>query len=142
MATAIALNSLGGVRMLLDFKADPNLMEGTGNRPLQSALDMEHFRVAELLLDHGSDPWAIDGGGGNFGSSLDAAMLTRSGEEEAARNRLRVRRTRLGWPAPAPSPTEVRALALAGKWPPANARAKPVPVEVLALIRKRAERDR
>ncbi|QJU59908.1 hypothetical protein HL653_21100 [Sphingomonas sp. AP4-R1] len=143
MATAIALNSIGAVRLLLDHKADPNRMEATGNRPLQSALDMEHFRIAELLLDRGADPWAIDAGGGNLGSALDAPMLTRSAEEEAARARLRGRRKTLRWPVPAPDPARVRALALAGEWPPAAARAKgakPVPEAVLALIRRRAER--
>lgn len=142
MSTAIALNSLGAVRLLLDFKADPNLMESTGNRPLQSALDMEHFRIAELLLDRGADPWAIDGGGGNLASSLDVPMLTRSADEEAARDRLRARRAKLAWPTPTPDPAQVRALALAGKWPPAGVRANPVPPEVLALIRRRAEQGR
>ena len=137
ITTAIELNSLGGVRMLLDFRADPNLAERTGNRPLQTALDMEHFRVAELLLDRDANPWAIDGGGANLGSSLASPMGTLAPEESAARARLIKRLARLGWPNPAPSPAEVRALALAGKWPPSQARAAgaaAVPADVLALL--------
>lgn len=140
-STAIELNSLGAVRLLLDFHADPNVMEATGNRPLQTALDMEHFRIAELLLDRGADPWAIDGGGGNLGSSLATPMLTRSSEEAAARERLRARLTKLRWPSPAPGVAEVRTLALAGRWPPV-AGAAPVPEAVMVLLRRRAERHR
>lgn len=139
ITTAIELNSLGGVRMLLDFRADPNLAERTGNRPLQTALDMEHFRIAELLLDRDADPWAIDGGGANLGSSLASPMVTSAPEESAARARLIQRLARLGWPRPTPSPAEVRALALAGKWPPKQARAggaAAVPADVLALLRR------
>jgi len=143
LTTAIELNSLGGVRMLLDFHADPNVTENTGNRPLQTALDMEHFRIAELLLDRGADPWALDGSGGNLGSSLAEPMVTMAPEEAAARARLVKRLDRIGWPRPAPKVAKVRTLALAGKWPPQTARvrgAKPVSEQVLALIRRRSAR--
>ncbi|MEG3175302.1 ankyrin repeat domain-containing protein [Sphingomonas sp. RB3P16] len=136
--TAIALNSLDGVRMLLDFHADPNVAERTGNRPLHTALDMERFRIAELLLDRGGDPWAIDVGGANLATSTHTPMLTADAAEAAAQRRLASRVTKLGWPDPAPSPREIRVLALAGKWPPAAARAKgaaAVPARVLETIR-------
>ena len=84
LRTAITLNSLGAVRMLLDFRVDPDIMEATGNRPLHTALDMEHFRVAELLLDRGADPWAIDSGGANLGTAATTKMLTDSAEEAEA----------------------------------------------------------
>lgn len=138
LRTAIALNSLGAVRMLLDFRADPNVVEATGNRPLHTALDMEHFRIAELLLDRGADPWAIDGGGANLGTAATTAMLTNSAEEAAAQRRLAERLGKLGWPEPAPSFREVRAAAASGNWPPAAAGAAPVPPEVLALIKANA----
>ncbi|KRC81383.1 hypothetical protein ASE13_03030 [Sphingomonas sp. Root241] len=141
LRTAITLNSLGAVRMLLDFRADPNAMEATGNRPLHTALDMEHFRIAELLLDRGADPWAIDSGGGNLGSAATTRMLTESAEEAEARRRLAARLKKLGWPEPAPSPREVREAAAGGNWPPAAARAagaQQVPPAVLALIKSNA----
>nr|WP_243853057.1 ankyrin repeat domain-containing protein [Sphingomonas naasensis] len=139
LRTAIALNSLGAVRMLLDFRADPNVMEATGNRPLHTALDMEHFRIAELLLDRGADPWAIDSGGANLGTAATTPMLTDSAEEAQAQHRLAARLAKLGWPDPAPSSRDVRAAAAAGNWPPAGAAgAKPVQPEVLALIKANA----
>lgn len=120
LRTAIALNSLGGVRLLLDFRANPNVAEGTGNRPLHTALDMEHFRIAELLLDRGADPWAIDNGGANLGTAVSTPMLTDVLDEAEAQKRLAARAVRLGWPSPAPTPREVRAAALAGDWPPSK----------------------
>ncbi|MDT8757388.1 ankyrin repeat domain-containing protein [Sphingomonas psychrotolerans] len=141
LRTAITLNSLGAVRMLLDFRADPNVMEATGNRPLHTALDMEHFRIAELLLDRGADPWAIDSGGANLGTAATTKMLTDSAEEAEAQRRLTSRLNQLGWPQPAPSSREVRNAAIRGEWPPASAKgAKPVPPEVLALIKANAAR--
>lgn len=138
LRTAITLNSVGAVRMLLDFRADPNVMEATGNRPLHIALDMEHFRIAELLLDRGGDAWAIDSGGANLGTAVTTKMLTRSAEEAEARRRLAERLEKLGWPEPVPSPREVRLAAASGNWPPSAARAggaPSVPPAVLALIK-------
>jgi len=118
LRTAIELNSLGGVRMLLDFHADPNVQESNGRRPLHIALDTEHFRIAELLLDRGADPWAVDHGGANLGSSVVAPMATNAPPEDAARQRLRARLARIGWPEPVPSFADVRTLAFEGRWPP------------------------
>jgi hypothetical protein len=141
LRTAISLNSVGAVRMLLDHRADPDVMEATGNRPLHTALDMEHFRVAELLLDRGADPWAIDSGGANLGTAVTTKMLTDSAEEAEAQRRLAARLAKLGWPDPVPSFREVRNAALRGEWPPASAKgARPVPPEVLALIKANASR--
>jgi len=139
LRTAITLNSLGAVRMLLDFRADPEVMEATGNRPLHIALDMEHFRIAELLLDRGADPWAIDSGGANLGTAATTKMLTDSAEEAEAQRRLAARLQKLGWPEPVPSFREVRNAALRGEWPPASVKgAKPVPPDVLAIIKANA----
>ncbi|AQR73317.1 hypothetical protein BXU08_06365 [Sphingomonas sp. LM7] len=140
MRTAITLNSLGAVRMLLDFRADPEVMEATGNRPLHTALDMEHFRIAELLLDRGADAWAIDSGGANLGTAATTKMLTDSAEEAQAQQRLAAQLKKLGWPEPVPSFREVRNAAAAGQWPPAGTGAKPVPAEVLAILKANAQR--
>ncbi len=121
LRTAIELNSLGGVRMLLDFHADPNAMESNARRPLHIALDTEHFRIAELLLDRGADPWAVDHGGANLGSALVAPMVTRAPEEDAARRRLLARLPQIGWPQPVPGFADVRKLAAEGHWPPPHA---------------------
>ncbi len=138
MRTAIGLNSLAGVAMLLDAGADPNLAERTGARALHTALDMERFRIAELLIDRGADPWAIDAGGANLATSAATPMMTDDVAEAAAQRRLTGRVAALGWPQPAPDPRAIRALALAGSWPPASAKAPPVLPAVLKLIGERA----
>jgi hypothetical protein len=104
---------------------------------------MEHFRIAELLLDRGAQAWAIDSGGANLGTAATTKMLTDSLEEAEAQHRLAERLKKLGWPEPAPSSREVRAAAASGNWPPATARAAgaaAVPAEVLALIKANAAR--
>lgn len=135
---AIASGSMGGVRMLLDFRADVNAMDELGNRPLHTALDMERFLIAELLLDRGADPWAIDSGGANLGSSVQEVMITNKPDEAAAQQRLQQRLARIGWPSPPPSPEQVRRLALDGQWPPAGIKAPRVPEFVLRIMAKNA----
>jgi hypothetical protein len=109
--TAITVNALDAIRMLLDSGMDPNVMEATGNRPLHTAVDMEHFPAAELLLDRGADPWAIDSSGANLASSATMPMATSSAAEESAQLLLAARARSLGRPMPVPSP---RAIARSG----------------------------
>ena len=132
--TAIAAGSAGGVRMLLDFRGDANIADRLGHRPLLIALDTERFAIAELLLDRGADPWAIDSSGGNLGTAAYTPMVTTDPAEAEAQRRLRTRLPPLGWPAPPPSPEQVRALALRHQWPPAGAKAPPVAPALLAVI--------
>jgi hypothetical protein len=120
LRTAIERNSPGAVRMLIDFRADVNAAERNGRRPLHIALDMERFRIAEILLDRGADPWAVDFSGANLGSAVVAPMVHASPEEEAARGRLRLRLRQIGWPEPVPDSAEVREKVAAGRWPPAR----------------------
>lgn len=141
MSTAIALGSVGGVRLLLDGGADVNAHERTGNTALLTALDMDQFATAELLLARGADAWAIDTGGGNLGSSVTRPMVSTDKAQAAARDRLAARLPSIGWPSPVPTTAQVKALALEGAWPPAGARnARPVPADVLAIMRTNAAR--
>ena len=45
---------LGLVRLLLDHGADPNIVSGDGNTPLDVALSINATRIVELLLAHGA----------------------------------------------------------------------------------------
>ncbi|WP_457311718.1 ankyrin repeat domain-containing protein [Sphingomonas sp. UYAg733] len=139
MRAAIAANSVGAVRLLLDFGADLRAAGPTGTRALQVALDMERFRIAELLLDRGADPWAIDASGANLGTSVTTAMFTAVSEEEASQARLAQRALALGWPNPALTPGQIREAALSGNWPPPGIKAAPMPADILALLVARAK---
>ncbi len=44
------------VKLLLQFNADPNVINANGLSPLHKAIDCGHYEVAELLLDHKADP--------------------------------------------------------------------------------------
>jgi uncharacterized protein len=136
--TATALGSRGGIRLLLDHKADPNVRDRVGGSPLQTALDMERFAIAELLIDRGADPWAIDVTGGNLATAVTGRVVTSNAEDDAARRRLAAALPRMGWPAPPPAPAEVRRLALDGAWPPAGVKARPVPPALLSLMAQNA----
>lgn len=133
---AIALNSLGAVRLLLDHGASVNRADRTGGNPLESAVAMGNFRIAELLLERGADPWAV----GVNGDTV-AAVLVRSGRpaeaaEAQARDRVEARLRAAGWRMPPPSAETVRTQVLAGRWPPSGARngRRPSP-ELVARMR-------
>lgn len=119
--TATALGSTAGVRMLLDQGADPNTLGPLARRPLHIALDMEQFVVAELLLDRGADPWAIDASGANLATGASTPMVSGSLVDAVAQARLRDRVRKLRWPEPFPTPSEAAARAAAGDWPPTRA---------------------
>lgn len=116
--TAIALGSSGGVRMLLDRGLDPDLTGALARRPLHVALDMEQFTIAELLIDRGADPYAIDAAGANLATAATTPMVTTSVVEAGAQARLRERLAALRWPEPHPAPPALVAMAATGNWPP------------------------
>ncbi len=115
---AIALGSASGVKMLLDFGGDPNARGALDRRPLHIALDMERFRIAEMLIDAGADLWAVDSGGANLGTAVTTPMVTQDRNERAAQIRLSTRAVLAGWPDPAPTPVEIKEAVSAGRWPP------------------------
>ncbi|KQT34994.1 hypothetical protein ASG29_02335 [Sphingomonas sp. Leaf412] len=115
---AIAQGSAGGVRLLLDHGLDADVRDELDRRPLHVALDMERFGIAELLLDRGADPFAVDAAGANLATALATPMVTDDAEEAAARDRLRARLPALGWPDPAPVPRDLLARVADGRWPP------------------------
>lgn len=133
---AIALNSSGAVRLLLDHGANVNFAGRLGDRPLHAAIDMERYRLAELLLDRGADPWAIDAGGASLGHAVAQPLTRPDAAEDQARQRLQAKVRALGWPDPAPTHREIRALALQGAWPPEAARSAGAPALRPELVEK------
>ena len=118
---AIALNSLGAVRLLLDHGADVNRADRTGGTPLEAAVAMRNYRIAELLLERGADPWAVGVNGDTIASALNAPIRPADPIESQAESRVKARLTAAGWRFPPPSAQAVRADVLAGRWPPPGA---------------------
>ena len=128
---AIALNSLGAVRLLLDQGADVNRADRTGGVPLESAVAMQNYRIAELLLERGADPWAVGVNGDTIAAAVAAPVRPGEPEEAQARERVLTRLQAAGWRMPPPSPQAVRAEVMAGRWPPAGAQGGRTPAPEL-----------
>jgi hypothetical protein len=107
----------GGVMTLIRNKADTAWVGRFGDGYLQDAVDMEQFRIAELLVDAGANLWQVSGAGAVPAQSLVGAAILDNKENEAARARLRAKAKRPELPWPPPKPPELRALILGGKWP-------------------------
>jgi uncharacterized protein len=124
LKAAIGLNSLGAVRLLLQHGAKINAHDATGAAPLRLAVEQQNFRIAELLLEKGADPWAVGSNGETVGTVLAGPMRPGEPEEQAARPRVLETLKKAGWTVPGgPDAKETRRLVLTGAWPPQQARA-------------------
>ncbi len=118
MREIISLSAKGGVMTLLRHGADVNWVDQFGNDHLDTALSMEQFVIAEMLVQRGANLWRIMGAG-----SIPAWVLTKpnimelSQEEAAARQRLLelAKKSPLDWPPP--DPVTVRKMVIANLWP-------------------------
>ncbi len=141
LKAAIGLNSLGAVRLLLQHGARINDHDATGATPLRLAVEQQNFRIAELLLEKGADPWAVGSNGETVGTVLSGPMRPGEPEEQAARPRVLDGLKAAGWRIPgAPDAKETRRLVLTGAWPPLEARAagwkNPPPADVADRMRR------
>lgn len=124
LKAAIGLNSLGATRLLLRHGAKVDDHDATGATPLRLAVEQQNFRIAELLLEKGADPWAVGSNGETVGTVLAGPMRPGEPEEQAARPRVLEALKKAGWRIPgAPDAKQTRRLVLTGAWPPAEARA-------------------
>lgn len=105
-------------RLLLYYRANPNWHDGTDTSILQSVVDMDAMRVAEILIAAGADPWAVGTDGALPARGISEPLRLHSGEEEAARQRLIALLRTPGAPWPPPDPKTVRALIADNRWPP------------------------
>ena len=141
LKAAIGLNSLGAIRLLLQHGAKVDDHDATGATPLRLAVEQQNFRIADLLLEKGADPWTVGGNGETVGTVLAGPMRPGEPEEQAARPRVLEALKKAGWRIPGgPDAKQTRRLVLTGAWPPAEARAagwkRPPPDEVTARMRR------
>jgi hypothetical protein len=138
MFEATAFGNLGAVMTLLRHGLDTAWEDEFGNGHLQTAVDMEQFRIAELLIDKGANPWRIGGAGNMAAQSFDRPLIRPNAEEDAARLRLgvkaRAQSAAAGVDWPPPNFVTVRTKVLAGEWPtPAMKSLGAVPLTPIAM---------
>ena len=108
----------GGVVTLLRHGLDVKWVDKFGNDHLDTALSMEQYVIAELLVQRGANLWRIMGAGSLPAWALNKPAVTQlSAEEGAARDRLLSIAQKSNLPWPAPDPVTVRKMVLANLWP-------------------------
>jgi hypothetical protein len=126
-----AFQQVGGVMMLLRYGLDLNWQDQFGNGYLQTAVNMEQYRIAELLIAKGASPWQISGGGAMPVQLMSAPLILENAVENEARLRLLAKieadakEKNLPWPPP--DFKTVRKMVLLGKWPTKEMLASGVP---------------
>jgi hypothetical protein len=131
MEEITAFRQVGGVMMLLRHGADVNWQDEFGYGYLQTAVGMEQFRIAELLIQKGASLWRITGDGGMPVQRLLVPLILENPTEDNARLRLlaaaEADAKAKGLPWPPPDFKTVRKMVLRGLWPTPAMRAAGVP---------------
>ncbi len=118
MREIIAYSAKGGAMTLLRYKLDVEWVDKFGDDHLDTALSMEEYVIAELLVQRGANLWRIMGAGSLPAWALNKVpVIELSAEQSAARDRLIALAKRSNLPWPAPDPVTVRNMVLANKWP-------------------------
>jgi ankyrin repeat protein len=148
MTEITSFNHVGGVMMLLRHGLDVNWEDQFGDNHLQSALAMENYRIAELLIEKGSNPWRIGGGGALPAQYFTRPMVIENSPDNEARLRLLAKAetdaSLKGFPWPPPNLKTVRKMVLMGKWPTKEmlaAGVPPVSPIVMAHMRERFSKE-
>ena len=143
-----SFQQVGGVMMLLRHGLDVNWEDEFGFTHLQTALGMEQYRIAELLIEKGSNPWRIGTGGAIPAQYFSRPMIIENAENNQARLRLLAKAeaeaNAKGFPWPLPDFKGVRKMVLLGKWPTKDmlaAGVPPVSPVVMAHMRERFSKE-
>jgi hypothetical protein len=116
-----AFGAAGGVMTLLRHRLDLQYVDSFGNDHLDTALSMEQYVIAELLVNAGAFLWRINGAGALSAWTMDKPPVLQPGKADLeARQRLIVRAQNAAFRWPPPSPIEVRKMVLAKVWPTAQ----------------------
>lgn len=115
---AVMSRDRAAVSSLLGRNVDLNITDARGQTPLIAATGTDQFVVAEMLIDHGADVFAMDRMGFTAGQFAEFSSLTPDSENGAARLRVLQKLKMRGFPFPAPNPEKTKALAAQGQWPP------------------------
>lgn len=143
-----AFQQVGGVMMLLRHGLDLNWENQFGDTHLQGALGMEQYRIAELLIEKGSNMWRIGGAGALPAQYFARPLILDNPVENEARLRLLTKAESeakiKGFSWPLPDFKTVRKMVLIGKWPTKEMLASgvpPVSSVVMADMRERFSKE-
>jgi uncharacterized protein len=107
------------VEALIDRGAPLEEKDHRGQTPLVIAAVTDQFRIAEILLQAGADPFAVDKFGWTAGYAAQTSALAR-GPEFEAKARFEAMLTQRGYPMPGPDKPEIKQMVADGNWPPAE----------------------
>jgi hypothetical protein len=118
MHELIAFGAIGGVQTLIRHRADIQYVDSFGNDHLDTALSMEQYGIAEILVKAGAPLWRINGAGALSAWTLSKSPVLEIDKSElAARQRLIAIAQQAALPWPPPSPATVRNMVLGKIWP-------------------------
>jgi hypothetical protein len=121
MHELIAFGAAGGVQTLIRNGADLQYVDSFGNDHLDTALSMEQYAIAEILVKAGAHLWRINGAGALSAWTLNKPpVLDSTKADSEARQRLIGAARIVGLPWPPPDPATVRKMVLSGTWPTAD----------------------
>ncbi len=143
-----AFQQVGGVMMLLRHGLDVNWEDQFGYTHLQTALGMGQYRIAELLIEKGSNMWRIGTAGALPAQYFARPLILDNPVENEARLRLLTKAKAdaemKGFSWPPPDVKTVRKMVLLGKWPTKEmlaAGVPPISPTVMAHMRERFSKE-
>jgi hypothetical protein len=143
-----SFQQVGGVMMLLRHGLDVNWEDEFGFNHLHNAIAMKQYRIAELLIEKGANPWRIGTAGSLPAKYFSRVPILDSPVENEARLRLlakaKIEAPLKGFDWPLPDAKTVRKMVLLGKWPTKEmltAGIPPISPIVMAHMRERFTKE-
>jgi hypothetical protein len=143
-----AFRHVGGAMMLIRHGLDLNWEDEFGYNHLQTAVAMEQYNIAELLIEKGASPWRIGAGGAIPAQYFARPMILENPTENKVRLRLLAivekEAASKGFPWPLPDFKGVRQKLFSGEWPTPQMRTAGVPPVspiVMDNLRKRFSKE-
>ena len=118
VAAAVANREPAQVQTLLASGASANDVDDRGQPALVIATETSQFRLALLLIEHGADPWFVDGLGFTPAHFVFRSKVAPDSDEGRSRDTLIERFRVAGCPWPPPPRADVLAAKATGRWPP------------------------
>lgn len=116
VTAAVAYRDEGAVEALLRAGRAPDERDDMGATPLITAAASDQWRIAEILLRHGADPFAHDRFGVTAAEFVATSRVLEESPDGQARQRIAERMRAAGVPIPPPPRPDILRLSAEGKW--------------------------